>query len=105
MDPGEDEFTTALRETKEEAGYLDDDLIIHEELKHTLCYQVKNKPKETTYWVAQLKNPLKLPTLSDEHTEFKFLTKKHAIEIAGYADFAKMMDFFEVEIKKIHQLS
>lgn len=65
---------------------------------------MKGKPKETTYWVAQLKDPSKLPTLSHEHTDFKFLKKQEAIDIAGYADFAQMMDFFEVEIKKLHQL-
>lgn len=65
---------------------------------------MKGKPKETTYWLAQLKDPNKLPTLSDEHTEFKFLSKQQTIEIAGYSDFAVMMDFFDVEIKKIHQL-
>lgn len=40
MDPGEDEYTTALRETREEAGYNEDDLIIYKELQKTLHYQV-----------------------------------------------------------------
>ena len=65
---------------------------------------MKGKPKETTYWLAQLKDSNQLPTLSDEHTEFKFLSKQQTIEIAGYPDFAVMMEFFDVEIKKIHQL-
>lgn len=93
-----------MRETREEAGYTEDDLVIHKELSKTLHYQVKGKPKETTYWLAQLKEPSKLPTLSDEHTDFKFLPKQETIDLAGYADFAKMMDFFDLEIKKIHQL-
>lgn len=105
VDPGEDEYTTALRETREEAGFTENDLIIHKELSKTLQYQVKGKPKETIYWLAQLKDSSKLPTLSDEHTDFKFLAKQQAIEIAGYSDFAQMMDFFDLEIKKIHQLS
>lgn len=105
MDPGEDEYTTALRETREEAGYTENDLIIHKELSKTLHYQVKGKPKETTYWLAELKDPAKLPTLSDEHTDFKFLPRKQAVDLAGYADFAQMMDFFESEIAKLHQLS
>jgi hypothetical protein len=66
---------------------------------------VKGNPKETTYWVAQLKDSSKLPTLSHEHTDFKFLPKNEAIDISGYADFAKMMDFFDLEIRKLHQLS
>lgn len=89
----------------EEAGYSEEDLVINKELVHTLHYQVKGKPKETTYWLAQLKDPNKLPTLSDEHTDFKFLSKQEASEISGFHDFTAMLEFFDVEIKKTHQIS
>lgn len=78
--------------------------MIHKNLVKTLHYEVKGFPKETTYWLAELLDPNKMPTLSKEHTEFKFLTKKHAADIAGYSDFTAMLDVFDLEIKKIHQL-
>ncbi|KAG5668942.1 hypothetical protein PVAND_016848 [Polypedilum vanderplanki] len=102
VDPGESDYETALRETHEEAGYNEDDLIIYKDLNKTLNYQVKGKPKVVIYWLAQLKNPQHMPTLSDEHTEFKFLNKNDAIKISGYKDFAEMVEYFDKEIRKIH---
>ncbi|KAK6748850.1 hypothetical protein RB195_001460 [Necator americanus] len=39
VDPGEDEWVAALRETKEEAGLLQDQLKIYEDCHETLCYE------------------------------------------------------------------
>jgi len=68
----------------------------------TLNYQVKGKPKVVVYWLAQLKDATKNPTLSDEHTDFKFLNRKDAISLSGYKDFANMIEELDVEIRKIH---
>ncbi|CAO1328599.1 unnamed protein product [Diamesa serratosioi] len=100
VDPGEDDFTTALRETKEEAGYAENDMKIHKDKMKILNYNVNNKPKTVVYWLAELIST-KDPTLSEEHTEFKFLPKKEAIELSGYADFAEMVEYFHDEILKL----
>lgn len=100
-DPGEDDFTTALRETREEAGYTEDDLKIHKDLSQTLVYNVKGKPKTVVYWLAELVSG-RDPTLSDEHTDFKFLTKSEIPSVSSYPEFNNMIDFFESEIKKLH---
>jgi bis(5'-nucleosidyl)-tetraphosphatase len=76
--------------------------VIHKDLSKTLNYHVKGKPKVVIYWLAQLKNPQHMPTLSEEHTEFKFLNKVDAIELSGYKDFADMVEWFDGEVRKIH---
>lgn len=103
MDPGEDDYTTALRETREEAGYSEKDLIIHKDLSKTLNYNVKGKPKVVVYWLAELISG-RVPTLSDEHTEFKFLTKDEITSVSTYPDFLEMVNHFHSEIKKLHRL-
>jgi bis(5'-nucleosidyl)-tetraphosphatase len=47
VDPGENEWTAAIREVREEAG-IDamDKLEIHTEFKHEMFYTVKSKPKK-----------------------------------------------------------
>ncbi|XP_013107173.1 bis(5'-nucleosyl)-tetraphosphatase [asymmetrical] [Stomoxys calcitrans] len=97
VDPGEDDYTTAVRETREEAGYTEEDLNIYKDNPITLNYEVKGKPKVVIYWLAELNDPSKEPTLSEEHTELKWLTKEAAKEIVGYKDNQEMIDkFYEV---------
>ncbi|XP_017075486.2 bis(5'-nucleosyl)-tetraphosphatase [asymmetrical] [Drosophila eugracilis] len=94
VDPGEDDFTTALRETKEEAGFDEKDLIIYKDSPLTLNYAVGGKPKIVIYWLAELRNPCQEPILSEEHTELKWLPKEEAKEIVGFKDNQDMIDKF-----------
>ncbi|KAG5679943.1 hypothetical protein PVAND_009478 [Polypedilum vanderplanki] len=99
---GESDFETALRETREETGYIEKDLIIYKDISRTLNYRVKKKPKVVTYFLAQLKDPFLMPILSEEHTEFKYLTKRETILLSGYKNFGEMIEYFDKEIRKIH---
>lgn len=101
MDPGEDDFTTALRETREEAGYQADDLIIHKDETKILEYKVKGNDKTVVYWLAELRDPAKDPTLSHEHTEFRWLAKDAAIALCGFRDFAGLVEHFHDKIKTL----
>lgn len=101
VDPGEDDYTTALRETQEEAGYFADDLIIHKEQMKILEYKVKGKNKTVVYWLAELRDASKDPKLSDEHTEFRWCAKDAAIDLSGFRDFAQMVDHFHDQIKAL----
>lgn len=103
VDPGEDDYTTALRETREEAGYTEQDLVIHKNISRTLNYKVKGKPKIVVYWLAELTSG-RDPTLSDEHTDFKFLSKDEVRGLADFPDFLAMLDEFDAEIKALHKL-
>ncbi|KAH8413122.1 hypothetical protein KR009_008183 [Drosophila setifemur] len=96
VDPGEDDYTTALRETKEEAGQVYDvkDLIVYKDTPLTLNYQVKGKPKIVVYWLAELRNPCQEPILSEEHTALKWLLKEAAKECVGFKDNQDMIDKF-----------
>lgn len=100
MDPGENDFETALRETREEAGYTTDDLVIYKDQQITLQYKVKGKDKTVIYWLAELRDPLNDPKLSDEHTEFRWLPKDQAISLSGFNDFAEMVNrFYDIILK------
>ncbi|XP_020904804.1 bis(5'-nucleosyl)-tetraphosphatase [asymmetrical] [Exaiptasia diaphana] len=77
VDPGESDYETALRETKEEAGFGEDDLNMTS-VKKTLHYEVRGRPKTVIYWLAELKDYKKSVKLSDEHQDYKWLTFESA---------------------------
>jgi len=86
VDPGEDEITTAYRETLEEAGLTADDLSVMHDFKKTLQYNVQGKPKRVVYWLAELRDPNTPVVLSHEHQDYKWLNLESAVSLAGYAD-------------------
>ena len=86
MDPGEDDFTTALRETKEEAGLGEEHLRVIDGFLHKLKYEVRGKPKEVLYWLAELKDPKMVVTLSEEHQEYRWSGLDEACALAQYKD-------------------
>lgn len=83
---------------KYNSRYKEEDLRIFKEVKKSLFYQVKGKPKETVYWLAELKNPQQEVTLSDEHTDLKWLEKEGAKELVGHEDFSRLLDEFHEQI-------
>ncbi|XP_053674918.1 bis(5'-nucleosyl)-tetraphosphatase [asymmetrical] [Anopheles nili] len=99
VDPGEDDYATALRETTEEAGYTEGDLNVYRNQTRTLEYKVKGHDKVVIYWLAELRNASLEVKLSDEHQDMKWLECDAAIKIAGYDDFAKMVREFDTKIK------
>ncbi|XP_046970022.1 bis(5'-nucleosyl)-tetraphosphatase [asymmetrical] [Vanessa cardui] len=102
VDPGESDWVTALRETKEEAGLSENELEIYKDISKTLNYQVKGKPKAVVYWLAQVKDPDQNVTLSDEHQDFKWLPLEQAQEISGFEDMKKLLaEFHEKALKMI----
>ncbi|XP_049784356.1 bis(5'-nucleosyl)-tetraphosphatase [asymmetrical] [Schistocerca cancellata] len=91
VDPGESDITTAYRETEEEAGLKKDDLKIFEDFEKTLQYNVRGRPKEVVYWLAQLKNIDTPVQLSKEHQEYKWLELQAACELAKYPEMQKLL--------------
>lgn len=86
VDPGEDDLTTALRETKEEAGLGSEHLRVMDGFVQELRYEVRGKPKEVLYWLAELKDPGTEVTLSEEHQDFRWARLEEACTLAGYKD-------------------
>ena len=80
VDPGEDDLTTAYRETEEEAGLEKNDLKLMDK-KWTHSYPVKDwrdgivRQKTTVYYLAQLITETPV-TLSEEHTELSWADKE-----------------------------
>lgn len=86
MDPGEDDLTTALRETEEEAGLTAEKLQVMDGFLHELRYEVQGKPKEVVYWLAELRDPHTPVTLSDEHQDYRWVPLKEACTLAQFTD-------------------
>ncbi|XP_050352183.1 bis(5'-nucleosyl)-tetraphosphatase [asymmetrical] [Nymphalis io] len=101
VDPGESDWITALRETKEEAGLSENDLEIYKDISKTLNYQVKGKPKAVVYWLAKIKDPDQNVTLSHEHQDFKWLPLEQAQEISGFEDMKKLLAEFHEKALQI----
>ncbi|CAG9795569.1 unnamed protein product [Diatraea saccharalis] len=101
VDPGESDFVTALRETREEAGLSESDLQIYKEISKSLEYKVKDKPKVVVYWLARLKDPQTEVKLSDEHQDFKWLALEQAQEISGYNDMNQLLAEFHEKALRI----
>lgn len=95
MDPGEDEFTTALREMREETGYLPDDFHVYKEHMQELRYPVNGVDKRVVYWLAELNDPEKPVKLSEEHLDMAWAKYARAIELANYPDFVTMLGKYE----------
>ncbi|XP_063540221.1 bis(5'-nucleosyl)-tetraphosphatase [asymmetrical] [Cydia strobilella] len=101
VDPGESDWITALRETKEEAGLSENELLVYKDISKTLNYKVKGKPKVVVYWLAKLKNPEQQVTLSDEHQQLKWLPLEQAQEISGFDDMKQLLAEFNEHAKKL----
>ncbi|XP_063366951.1 bis(5'-nucleosyl)-tetraphosphatase [asymmetrical] [Cydia amplana] len=101
VDPGESDWITALRETKEEAGLSENELLVYKDISKTLNYKVKGKPKVVVYWLAKLKNPEQPVTLSDEHQQLKWLPLEQAQEISGFDDMKQLLAEFNELAKKL----
>lgn len=86
VDPGEDDLTTALRETKEEAGLGEEHLQVIDGFMHELHYTVRGRPKEVLYWLAELKDPGTAVTLSEEHQNYRWAQVEDACSLAQYKD-------------------
>jgi len=97
VDPGEDDMTTALRETKEEAGLDKSDLKIMEKTWE-LSYPVKDwkdgvvRQKTTIYFLAELISDKEV-LLSEEHTEISWADATDSkLLIPAFLDLQKMLD-------------
>ncbi len=72
MDPGEDEWITAWRETEEEAGLRKDDLKVCDGFRRVLEYKARGKKKTVEYWLAESILKSTNVKLSAEHCEYEW---------------------------------
>lgn len=86
VDQGEDDLTTALRETREEAGLVAEQLQVIDGFVRELHYEARGRPKDVLYWLAELRDPGTAVTLSDEHQDYRWARLEEACTLAGYKD-------------------
>uniref|UniRef100_UPI00358EB122 bis(5'-nucleosyl)-tetraphosphatase [asymmetrical] n=1 Tax=Myxine glutinosa TaxID=7769 RepID=UPI00358EB122 len=86
VDPGENDLDTAFRETEEEAGLKPDRLNVVDGFCHELRYTVRDRPKTTVYWLAELSTPETQVTLSHEHQDWCWLEVEKACRLVRYPD-------------------
>ncbi|XP_064823856.1 bis(5'-nucleosyl)-tetraphosphatase [asymmetrical] isoform X1 [Oncorhynchus masou masou] len=86
VDPGEDDLTTALRETQEEAGLREEHLQVVEGFLQELRYEVRGRPKTVLYWLAELRDPKMAVTLSKEHQDYRWAKLEEACSLAQHKD-------------------
>ncbi|KAG7261653.1 hypothetical protein CRUP_012247, partial [Coryphaenoides rupestris] len=86
VDPGEDDLTTALRETQEEAGLCSEHLRVVDDFVWELRYEVRGRPKEVLYRLAELRDAEAAVTLSREHQDYRWAPLEDACTLAQYKD-------------------
>lgn len=93
VDPNEDAFETAIRETKEESGFQKSDYVVDHGFRRTLTYfdPSKNKNKQVHFWLALLNDPDRPVKLSREHQAFRWLPVEEAVYLAKYEDMAGLL--------------
>ena len=80
LDPGENYMDAAIRETKEEAGLLEEHYNIYPNFMVHLEYPVHGKLKTVIYWLAELKDPETKIKLSHEHLRYAWCSLEDACE-------------------------
>ena len=101
-------LATALRETVEERGLvMNRDYQLISDFVAEAKYEVRGhkdgilRPKVVTYFLGKLTNQEAQVCLSEEHTEFKWLSSEDSLSIGG---FENMRPIFEMCDQKINQL-
>ena len=87
IDPGEDEMSAALRETREECGITEPRLLPG--FREVINYDVKSGPKEAVYFLAE--SPTDRIVLSSEHTDFRWLPLHKAMSLFGFDNTRRLL--------------
>ena len=88
---GESLLTTALRETEEETHLKPNQLRLLDVPPISISYLVKSKPKEVTYFLAELVNPDQPIVLSEEHQAYKWCNFESSLHIAEFEEMKSVL--------------
>jgi len=101
VDPGEDTYTTAMRETAEEAGLKSHHYRVVDNFCQTLSYLVRGRPKTVYYYLAELEDPNTPIILSDEHIDFKWCNLEESKAIYGREDMNSCLEQAEKTVNSL----
>uniref|UniRef100_A0A915D833 Bis(5'-nucleosyl)-tetraphosphatase [asymmetrical] n=1 Tax=Ditylenchus dipsaci TaxID=166011 RepID=A0A915D833_9BILA len=101
VDPGEDEWTAAIRETKEEASIEASSLDIDKNFCHEMHYQAKGQEKKVTYWLAHMKGDEAVGNtkLSHEHQKSCWAKLEEALSLTKFPEMEKMLKAADAYLK------
>lgn len=93
---------TAFRETFEESGLEENDLMIFRNTKKELNYEARGKPKKVTYWLAELRKQAfkKQVKLSKEHQNYRWLSLDEACKHVEHKNMQQLLQDYD---KFIHE--
>ena len=97
VDLGEHDLVTAYRETEEEAGIKQSEILLYDGFKEEINYSVTNSPyhnylmkeKTSVYFLGKVDFNQKIK-LSDEHTGYKWVTFADAIDSAIFENYKNL---------------
>ena len=111
VEPGEEIYQAALRETKEETGFDRDVFRVIPDFNCEVKYNVKSgkddrkKTKVIKLWLAEQIDQHSKVNLSSDHQEYKWLPLKEAIDLIGnrrgYKDFKECFEQCEKKIQSL----
>lgn len=92
-----------LRETHEEVNLSPEDLIVYPQYHKQLSQKMKRKDKFKTvdFYLAKLKNPLQVITLSDELSAYRWLPKDEITSVSNNSDYIEMFNEFDPIVRKL----
>ena len=79
LESGESHIDGATRETFEESGLSADDYHMNEKYCYSLEYSRKGVVKKIVMFLAQIKNPNQIISISHEHSQFKWMKFDEAV--------------------------
>ncbi|XP_037091740.1 bis(5'-nucleosyl)-tetraphosphatase [asymmetrical]-like [Pollicipes pollicipes] len=86
VDPGEEDLTTAFRETEEEAGLKSTQLKVLNGFQSKISYTAWGRPKESVYYLAELRDAGAPVLISEEHSDWCWAPVERACHLVSYAE-------------------
>lgn len=96
-------LTTALRETEEETHLKPNQLRLLDIPPINISYLVKSRPKEVSFFLAELVNPDQPIILSKEHQAYKWCDFESSLNIAEFEEMKSVLKKARDILSKLFQ--
>lgn len=104
VDAGESFIVAAKRETLEESGLQDDDYNLITPYQFSIQFTHGDKSKQIMMFLAEVKDPNHIITISSEHSKFKWMRLEEALVSRNHAPSNEQFSsLYQDAFKHIHQ--